>query len=795
MSIFGTAASAGGAQLPIFGFVVAVSKWTAIAPDDDTIILPYPTYGDFVVEKRLKVLDIFVGSSVVGMSYGRLQLVLGEPTTSISVEDAGDVLSRGDRVLIGIREEAAPAINYRWVWAGYVTRLQMTIGANAEQVIYRLRGPEWIWGEGGGSGASNLFIGQLRRTGDADDAYADDDTTVTAAADLTKVEVDPAVFNPGGRQNMTVHDVTLKTALAGRIWEIPDRKIQGTDAAAKWTVKQACKLALALRNDVTKSGITDPDFETMTEITNGDILRHTMIEGLGLWSALKEICGEKYGFWVDPRPSSMTWAGFTINFFNRAGGGAANLHLDPRGTAIGDATPCISRLDLTSDIEKVVNKISVHGKYLYHLSLRYVGGKTDANGTKVNMLQHGWSKSEGDLKDYAAQTNPKYVSGSSDPAKKGRYEVTEVTISKAGLLSTWRRKFTTSGVDYEKYKHIFRLFVWNEAGEWRGDGDTPNKPIYYPNTNGASFDWVYPSVKALWGGAYEHVRRRRPLVDGKWFDNSVDTFRRTRPQLFLAIMGADGETLGPWLKVSTSKYKLDEERAAVWITADDLSIWCPFDKEQEPELNLPNDGRSFATLMYQGVLRLALEGCVEGDKTQISSRAVPVDSGSPFYRCHAISTGAEFLKMADYNPGDGFVLTSPGTLVDDTANADLIADQALEAGKDAQVHSSILVEPDWPLQAIGKTIDVIAGRGIPMMAGQSALTGRPAQIVAFRMDMEVMKWELLTESAALALKDTLRKASVERRERKTERDLDAKRNTAPARQSDINVKPGGDYIE
>jgi hypothetical protein len=554
---------------------------------------------------------------------------------------------------------------------------------------------------------------------------------------------------------------------------------------------------MALRNDATKSGITDPDFETMTDITDGDIIRHTMIEGLGLWAALKEICGQKYGFWIDPRPTGMTWDGFAINFFNRAGGGAANLHLDPRGTAIGDATPCVSRLDLTSDIEKVVNKVSIHGKYLYHLSLRYLGGTTDANGDKVNLLQHGWSKSEGDLKDYAGQVNPNYVSGSTDPAKKGRYEVTEVTISAAGagVLSDWRSKFTTSGVDYEQYKHIFRLFVWNEAGEWRGDGTDPNSPIYYPNTNGASFDWVYPSVKELWAGAYEHVRRRRPLVDGKWLDNTVDKFRRTRPQLFIAIMGVDGVTLGPWLKVSTSKYKLDEQRAAVWITADDLAVWCPFDKEQEPELNLPNDGRSFATLIYQGVLRMALEGCVEGDKTRISSPALPVDSGSPFYRCHAISTGAEFLKMADYNPGDGFVLTSPGTLVDDTADADLIANQALEAGKDAQVHSSILVEPDWPLQVIGLTIDTIAGRGIPMLTGQSALTGRAAQIVAFRMDMETIKWELLTESAALALKDTLRKASVERRERKTERDLDAKRNSPVTRQADINTKPGGDYIE
>jgi hypothetical protein len=275
----------------------------------------------------------------------------------------------------------------------------------------------------------------------------------------------------------------------------------------------------------------------------------------------------------------------------------------------------------------------------------------------------------------------------------------------------------------------------------------------------------------------------------------VDAFRRIRPQLFLAIMGSDGVTLGPWLKVSTSKYKLDDERAAVWITADDLSTWCPFDKEQEPELNLPNDGRSFATLMYQGVLRLALEGCVEGDKAKISSPALPSDSGSPFYRCHAISAGPEFILMADYDGGDGFVLAAPGTLVDDTADADTIAAQALDAGKDAQVHSSIMVEPDWPLQAIGLTIDAIAGRGIAMMTGQSALTGRGAQIVSFRMDAETLKWELLTESAALALKDTLRKSSVADKQRMAERDSDAKRNSYIGRQADINRKPGGDYIE
>ena len=796
MSIFGTAASTGGPSLNIYGFVVAVSKWTAAAPDDDNAIIPYPTYGAFAVEKRLKVLDCFVGSSIVGMSFARLELVLGEPTTSINVEDLGSVLSRGDRVLIGVRDAAYPATTYRWVWAGYCTRVQLTIGAN-EQCIYRCMGPEWLWGEGQTRGASRVFHGQLRRKGTADDTWAANPTGVTTTAtNLIGFSAEPAVFNPGGRANMTTQNVELIAAagpqpqVLGRVWENADRRISGTDYAAKWTVKQACKLAMALRNAAV-SGIATPDFDSITDIADGDILRQTSIEGLGLWGALREICGAKYGFWIDPTPSSMAWAGFTIKFFSRAGNGAASLQLDPQGTNAIDATPCISRLDLTSDIEKVTNKVTVYGRKLYHLSLRYLGGDTPANGSKVNLLQHGWNKGQGDLAVYSQNTNPKYESGSSDLAKKPRWEIDEVTISKLGKTEEWRRKYTTIGVDYEANRHVFRLFVWNEAGEWRGNGTDAQKPRYYStsNTNGASFDWVNPSVKAVWGGTPEHVRRRRPLRDGKWRDNTVDSFRRIQPMVFMAIMGADGVTLGPWFKMPTGKYKFDEERAAIWITAEDLAVWTPFDSLQNDDLNLPNDGRTFATLLLQGVLRLAIEGCVEGDDFKLAAPAIPADSGSPFYREVAFGGSAEFIKIADYNAGDGFVLTTPtANLVDDTADATTVANAILDAGKDAQVHSSIAVEPDWPRQSVGKTIATIAGRGIPMMAGQSALSGRPAQIVAYRMDCEAMKWELMTESAALALKAELKRANAEQRGRNVERDREARNGIRP-RQADLNKPP------
>lgn len=789
--IFGTDPSPGGAHVPIYGFVVAVSKWTAIAPDDDAAILPYPTYGEFAIEKRLKFLSAMVSSSIVGMSYGSLALVLGEPTTSISAEDAGDVLGRGDRVLIGVKDDPEAADeDSRWIWAGYCTRLQMTIGPGAEQVIYRLRGPEWIWGEGGAYGASRPFIGQIRRQADKDDDWAASagHALLTFADELIACESEPAIFNPGGRANMTVDEVELNSAISllGHVWESADRKIGTDEVAIKWTVKQALKLVMQLRNDPAKSGIDAPDFEAMTQIADGDILRQTSIEGLGLYGAMREICGAKYGFWIDARPATMAWEGFTVKFFSRAGDGDADLNLDPRFTPATTATPCVSRLDLTADIEKTANKCAVYGRKLYHLSLRYLGGETPDNGTKVTLLQHGWSKSEGDLKDYAQQTNPKYVAGSTVPAQIGTWEITPVTLDKLGKTQEWHDKYTTSGINYEQNRNVFRLFVWNEAGEWRSaGGGTPAQPIYYPNTNGASFDWVYPDVKTVWGGDPVGVRKRRRMTDGKWHDNKVDSFRRIRPMLYMAIMGDDG--LGPWYKVATSKYKLDEERAAIWITADDLSVWMPFDSATNDDLDLPNDQRSFATLIYQGVLRMALEGCIEGDEALLSSPAMPADSGTPFYRQYSITAGAEFVQMAEYDDGDGFVLTAPGTLVDDTADALIIANQTLDAAKDAQMHSSIMVEPDWPMQPIGKTIGTITGRNIPMRAGQSALTGRAAQIVAFRMDAESIHWELLTESAALELKGNLRRAAVERKEARKQRDTESRR--APTLgQRDINTE-------
>jgi hypothetical protein len=806
MAIFPlTTVAVEGPAAQVWGYAVSVSKWTAKAADStgDTVF-DIPTYGAFAITDRIRFVEAFVGSSVVGMSYARLEAALGGPDADVSVEAAGTILSRGDRVLIGVYRQKPPTSNISWFFAGYCTRLQIVIGERQEKVVWRIRGPEWIWGEGAGQGAQRTIHGQFMLTSAADDTATQGVADAPAYAysptlsDTAKVSSLPAIFNPGGRGNCLKFrgQIDGLTGDIGGYWDNPDRLVNGTAITKKWEMRDALAVILGRYNVAARSGITSPHFDpaaadpSVAAIPVAEILPEVNIEGLGIWAALRAICGPKYGFWVDPAPASGTaFAGFSLFFFSRSTGAAANFTIDPRYTPGINSTGNVARLDLTSDIEKSYSKVRVYGKRLFHMSLRYLGWDTTASVAKINLLQHGWSKGDMDLAAYASQTNPRYEAGSAEPVKKGRWEITPITIDKMGKAEEWRRKFTSSGKDYEANRHCCRLFVWNEAGELRGKAaDEATQPWYYNATTasglaGVAFNWVAPDVKTVFG-LTSATRRRRPLGDGKWRDSKLDTFRRIRPMLFIAYAKPDG-SVSPWFKVQTSKYRVDEERAAVWITVDDLSVWAPFDREQNEDDNLPNDGRSFATLLYQGVLRMALEGCIEGDDANLYVSPMPADAGTPFFREYGLRGGGSFIKMSEYDGGDGFVLTAPGPMVDDTAEATAMATQFLDAAKDAQVHTSIMVESVIPRRLIGQTIASIAGRNISLLSGQSGMNGRPAQIVGYRMDAESNKWEYLTESAALAAKATLRRATSDHRHMARERDRETRKNLNP-RQSDLN---------
>lgn len=755
--IFGDATSTSPGAVSVFGYAIAVSRWTDAAADEEQAL---PTFGDFAVDDRLRFREAFIGSSVVGMSHAKIDLAVGETRDSMSVEACGTVLKRGDRVLIGsytTADRLDSGVN--WFWAGYCVALNMTIGEK-ESVSYRLLGPEWLWGGGQGAGALKVVRGQLRRRGSAEAAWLASPATVTTApGGIINVEAEATIFNPGGRANMTKKDVNpLIADKPSRIFETPDRLVESNPVAERWTVSHAAKYLLRVYNDVATTFIENPDFDEWG-IPAGLTLRQTNVDSSGLWAALQRVMAPDWAFYVNPKPAGMNWEGFAVVVFSRNTGDAANVHLDARGTLRDEATACVTRLDLHSDISKTVSKVRVFGRKYRHISIRYKGHNTTTGSPLA--LQHGWTKADADFATYDGDEAGTFPSGYTK-----RKEITEFTIDKRGKTAEWGERYTTGGKLFEKYRHVFRLFVWNEAGEWFKQGGTaPNIPQYGtptgPNTP-TNLNWWIPDVGLLWDDTGNAARRRRRMVDTQYKDPAkVDGFRRVRPILLMAYYRpAPVDDLSAWFRVPMGKWQLDPERCAVWFTAEDLAVWRPFDREQNEDEGLPNDDRTFATLLRQGVLRLALEGCIEEDTAEFYAPTRPADAGTPFYSETVSRMGSEIIKITPYPGDDGFIFEGDAATVDDTADAEAVGDQLASAGKDAQVHASLLVAADWPRQPIGSTISTIAGRGIPLLTGAGGLTGRPAQIVALRMDADANKWELLTESAAVALKSAERRAAA-----------------------------------
>jgi hypothetical protein len=718
-----------------------------------------PTWGEFEEEPRLKVIEMFRGSSIAGQSYATVQFVPAPPDGDgdiLDVEDAGTVLLPGMRVRICVGDDDTP----RCIWAGYAVRVSLSIAEGQENATWRLAGPEWLWGaEGNNTGASLVFDGQGRRLPAADDAYQSDTTTITDF-EAWEVFTDlPPVFNPDGRKNMALGQSKLTAGsdpLLGHVFEEPDRQVIGADVAGFWTIREALKYLTSF--GVTATGIAAPDLDT-SAIPADAVVESVNVDGLSLWEALKAVCGPQYAFIVDTRPADgQDFAGFKLTFFSRSEslGADAILWLDERFTNAVDATACITRLDATKDTTKIVNDVTVYGTRLRHVVLRYHGFQTVglATAKKPLCLQHGWTKADGNLEDFAGVDNA----------------IDAAALDATGI-DTWQENYVTTGSNFAANRHVFRLFVWNESREWRNlASPTADEQPHYTGLSAAtSQSWYMPDLAGLLGSSYPI--RRRPFRDTLYPDGSPDSYRRLRPTVFIAYNKADTpnstESLSPWLRLPTNTYQIDPDRGALWITREDLATWYPFIDLAADEIL---DAYTFATHLLQGRLRIAVECCVEADDNQLGHAGYDGSGGIPLARLTTARAPANFLKADTYNDGQGFIITSLSPEpIDDSARAADFARQARDRARDAQFHASILVTADWPEQAIGKFIRTIGGRGIPMDTG----TGRGAQIVAMVMDPETMNWELLTESAALALKAELRKKPFGPRRRVTAMNLPA----------------------
>jgi hypothetical protein len=748
MAIFGTDPSANTYAVDVPPFRVFVAA--LVTPGES------PEWGDFEEEPRLKVVEMFRGSSVAGQSYATVTFVPAPPDTAgdaLDVEDTGEVLLPGMRVRICVGETTP-----RCIWAGYVVRASLSIGESMESATWRLAGPEWFWGaEGNTTGASLIFDGQGRRLPTADDTYQADNSTQSAFADWDVFTDLAPVFNPDGRKNMATGNIELTNddePLIGHVFEEPDRKVLNTDVAAYWTLRDALKYLTSF--GVAATGILAPDFST-SAIPADAVVENVSVDGMSLWEALRAICGPQYAFYVDTRPSDdEDFSGFRLVFFDRSAslGLPADLWLDERLTNAADATACITRLDATKDTTKIVNDVTVYGTRLRHVCLRYHGFRTVglATAKKPLALQHGWTKADGNLLDFAGDVN------TIEPA---------ITADD----DTWQDTYVTTGKDFPANRHVFRLFIWNEAREWRNlASPTPEEQPHYTGlAGGTSQSWNMPDLSAMLGD--EYPIRRRPFHDTLYPDGTPDSYRRLRPTAFIAYnkdaSPDSSETLTPWMRLPTSTYHIDPDRGALWITREDLADWYPFlELGADPVL----DNMTFATCLLQGRLRLAVECCIEADDNLIGHSVYDGTGGIALARLATARTGTKFLKADTYDDGQGFIITTlTAESIDDTTRANKMADQAKEGARDAQFHASILVTADWPEQPIGKSIQSIGGRNIPMTVG----TDRGAQIVAMVMDPETMNWELLTESAALALKAELRKKPFGPRRRVTSMNLPA----------------------
>jgi hypothetical protein len=705
-----------------------------------------PTWGSWAAEPLWRVTGIFRGSSFGGMSYAKFTLAPGRPAEAgdTRVEDE-NAATLGDRIAVAAIESGTPRV----LFAGYVTQARILIEDDREVLTIYAAGPEWLWGDTVGGGSYIPIIGQVRRTGAADDTWANNPASVvTAFADLTQFTADQAIFNPDGRRNMSWSNVEIDSlGDEARCWEVPERNIAGALRCAFWTQKQAAKTLLYWYNDPDRTGIANPDFD-LVDIDDTTPLRNVSVEGLGLWAALKKVLEPEYGFYVVAKLSGVsgaTWSGFELIFFKRSSGPSADLSLNALGTSVEDALASVARLESIKDIGKTVTQVSVLGKRVTHLRLRYFGGFTPSAAAedKQVMLQHGWTSADGDLLDYA---EGRVEQTGADP-----HDIIDtLSISNAGKTDEWNTRYVVGGPQFAKYQHAFRLFVWNESGEWGGEAS--GSPEY--GLGLSSYAYQKPDLTDICDepdNAGVFCRRRRPALDSLYLIPGLDAWQRVPPTLYIS----DDVDATPWIRVPTSMYRLDPDRCAVWITAHDLATWTPLMQQDQyaddgTRQTSLGDGRTFMTLLYTGKLRMLLECSVEADWALRSVATRITDAGSPFVREAAMRRDQDFIASQQFVDG----VTPPSglsvSLVDTSTDAQKLADLSRNSTMDQQTHASILVEADWPEQLIGSFIAQTSGRVIDLTGGP---TSNGALIVALHLDPVAMKWELLTESEALFLRD------------------------------------------
>lgn len=745
-----------------FTFMVAPCKPPA-ADDPEA----KPSWDRFRSEDRLKLLGIFYGSSIAGPSYARVRLSTGLPASEQIDPEAAAVLMPGDRVIIS--QAGQP------LFGGYMVQGELGIEDEAETLTYRLAGPEWAWGAGGpAAGAFVTIHGQRRRNAKADDEYVEDTAAPCPEANQVNVTAERCTFNPGGRRNMGGHDVELNAAgTLGRIFETPDRVLDGALVADFWTVDKAVKLLVEAVNVPADTGIAAPTAQQWTQIEAvlgaSKSMRDVQVDGLGNWAALQRVLGPEFYFYVDPRPTKVDkWEGFQVRFVSRTAdvdGTQADFWLDVRGTNIAAARPSIRRVQAVKTIERTVNRVKVLGRAVRHIRLVYWGKETPnkTEAQKALALQHGWNEDQGDLHAFAN-------------LKKCNAATVQRTTE---LADNWRHRHVVRGKDFAAHRQAFRLFTWNEANELKG-----TDPKYGDAGAGVAFKWYAPDLTGIADGTDlfdppkhvgDYCRRRRPLLDTQYLDSTLDQWRRVKPTLWIAAVKEDGagapQTAEPaadtFVAVPTSKWALDPERAALWITEADLSLWTPLWSESTSDSGAPKtyDDRPFTELLYSGKLRMILEASVEMDWAMEGAAPRTATSGSPVVREAIVRAEDVYSYSLDGpsaidSPASGTAVGSP---VDQRDECTSYAEQLRAGGQDEQVHASVLATGTWSLQAIGKMIKTIGGREIKLTSS----SGRGAQIVALHLDPDALAVEYLTETAALELrKDDRVRLAAKRRKHK-----------------------------
>lgn len=706
-----------------------------------------PSYENFSREMRLSVLEVGGSSSLVGPSTATLAAATGLPyTPQIDVENSGQILWPGDRVSLGLRRVGA---QIEFLFSGYCVSSGIAIDPESESMTYRIVGPEWVWGDGSpATGAQWQVLGQFRRKAAADDAWVKNPERITRYADWDAFYGMPAVLNPEGRANMTQGEVELtapgQKKVIGRIWEIPDRRVNGTPRAERWNILQAVKMLCTQYNPYKFSGIEIPDFDSDTSgipFTDKDVMPETDLTGLGLWEALRRVLGPKYYFSVDPVPTIGRWGGFKLQFHSRSSGPAADFRLNARGTPMRKAVASVVRLESTRNIGATVNRVIVQGRDVKQIRLVYWGPQTNTLQSRLKKiaLQQGWNGADGNLSSYAA----------SDGFQIG---VSPLSLDVLGEVKRkeWTQRYVTSGELHTKYLDVFRRFAWNEGGEL---------PDTWTSQYGAAVNVKVftPDLTEIADGPGEarglYTRRPRKMLDSLMLRNpKVSQFERIRPTLYMALSANAGSGTFDalkWVKVPDAAYDLDPLRCAFRITVDDPANWKPFEKQDVPGGQTgQNDIRSYASLLYQGVLRFCLEFSIETDYDFSGWAGRTDDSGSVMLRERVYSMPESFIRATAYNDG----LYSPTGLdpfvVDMTKEIQDASERIRSGSQDQQVHASILTSGDWERQKIGSMVHAITGgRYIDMECG----SGRGAQIVAYKIDPRSFKYQYLTESAALEL--------------------------------------------